>query len=92
MKVIYNSKLFRMFMPKRFSAITIGPLVLTRLSSFTARRRAHEYRHTQQWLWFLYVLFPVAYFTGWAIAGFSYRNNWFERDARRYTNRKLRVQ
>lgn len=80
MKVIYNSI---WPLSKRFIAITLGPFVFTPLDKLSSEILAHEYRHTKQWMWFLYVGFPIAYLIGFLIGG-SYINNWFEKDARKY--------
>ena len=90
MKVIYNSI---WPLSKRFIAITIGPFVFTPLDGLSARTLAHEYRHTKQWLWFLYIGFPVMYLFGFIIGLFislfngnlgPYASNLFEKDARKY--------
>ena len=80
MKVIYNSI---WPLSKRFNAITIGPFVFTPLAKLSALTLAHEYRHTKQWLWFLYIFFPIAYLIGFLLH-WSYKDNWFEKDAYKY--------
>ena len=81
MTVIYNSRICRL-LPSWVAAITLAEWICIRGPSASNRLLRHEARHVRQWRWFGYVLFPVAYLVGWALAGFSYAGNWFERDAR----------
>lgn len=81
MKVIYDSRLIRL-LPDWVAAITLAEWVLVRAPWASNRLLRHEARHVRQWRWCGYVLFPLAYLIGWVLGGFSYFNNWFERDAR----------
>ena len=53
----------------------------------------HEDRHSTHWAVFGPIFgllfFLVPYVLAWAFAGFSYRDNWFERDARDYAEKAL---
>jgi hypothetical protein len=83
MRVVYNVRWLRR-LPVTISAITIGEWVLTPLRMLPNHTLWHEQRHVEQWRTWLYVCYPPAYLIAWIAAGFSYRRNWFERDATRY--------
>ena len=67
-------------------AMTLGHVVLGRDADCLERTRAHERVYLRQTEW-LGALFPFAYLacSAWALLGgrHYYRDNWFERDARR---------
>lgn len=71
--------------PTWAAAQTWGPLILWKkeyaLSAYQPML-AHELRHYVQSSWFLFIGWPIAYLIAWALAGFNYENNWFEKDAR----------
>lgn len=71
-------------LPKWAGAQCWGGVVLTRRETPPLLTLFHEDRHSTQWA-LLGPLFPVAYAVAWMVAGFSYRDNWFERDARIYS-------
>ncbi len=72
--------------PVRAQAMTLGHVVLGRDAACLDRTRAHERAHVRQ-AERLGVLFPLAYLGASAFAVLRgrhfYRDNWFERDARR---------
>ncbi len=72
--------------PVRAQAMTLGHVVLGRDRICLDRTRAHERAHVRQTEW-LGALFPLAYLCAsvWAFlhGRHFYRDNWFERDARR---------
>jgi hypothetical protein len=72
--------------PVHAHAMTLGHVVLGRDADCLERTRAHERVHVRQTEQFG-ALFPFAYLasSGWALlrGRHYYRDNWFERDARR---------
>ncbi|MDQ3582875.1 MAG: hypothetical protein M3495_15290 [Pseudomonadota bacterium] len=72
--------------PVRAHAMTLGHVVLGRDADCLERTRAHERVHVRQTERFG-ALFPFAYLasSAWALlrGRHYYRDNWFERDARR---------
>lgn len=44
----------------------------------------HQYRRYGRWFW-------LVYFIGWVTGGFSYRNNWMEREARAALENHARI-
>jgi hypothetical protein len=72
--------------PVRAEAMTLGHVVLGRDAGCLERTRTHERAHVRQ-TECLGALFPLAYLAASAWAFFRgrhfYRDNWFERDARR---------
>jgi len=72
--------------PTWAAAQTWGPIILVNNRyALTTKTLAHELRHYVQSMWFGFILWPAAYLVAWAIGGFSYRNNWFEKDARNHS-------
>lgn len=72
--------------PIRAEALTLGHVVLGRDAGCLEHTRTHERAHVRQTEW-LGALFPLAYLacSAWALlrGRHYYRDNWFERDARR---------
>ena len=95
MWVIYDSALFRMFMPKQFVAITLAEWIITgeKAGELSPEIIYHDQRHVWQWRWHLYVLFPPMYFLimlfVFLATGHGYRDHPYERDARSYAEQKL---
>ncbi len=83
----YKSKL----VPKGFIGITIWPhtyirydkeyIIKSRGLNYLEKLINHEKIHLKQWVEFGIILFPIFYAIGWLIAGFSYRNNFLEKEA-----------
>lgn len=68
--------------PRWAAAQTWGPVILVERGQLSTPLLAHELRHYVQARWCFFVFWPFAYLTAWALAGFNYRDNFFERDAR----------
>lgn len=69
--------------PGAVAWVPVPDLIVVRERKFASHRRliAHELQHVIQhnvYGWMFY----VHYVWGWVTAGFSYRRNWMERDAR----------
>ncbi len=72
--------------PLGFVAITLGHVVLAANDEVLERFRAHEHAHVRQYERWGALLLPAYLLASlWQLArgGAPYRDNWFERDARR---------
>ena len=62
---IYNSLIFKII-PKSYTAITLGPVILYRSSKPSFKVRNHEFIHRQQWVEMLLItLIPCMILGGW---------------------------
>lgn len=63
--------------------VPVPGLIVARSAEFALRRHliAHELQHIVQHNVYGWSFYPM-YLWGWVRAGFSYRRNWMERDAR----------
>jgi len=62
MKVRYRSRLAKLILPKRYTAITLGSRVFTPLASLSAGTLRHERAHVEQWKRHGIARFPLLYF------------------------------
>lgn len=103
MRIVYDSKILKAMkairlIKKRFVAITLFEWILTdrQPGGLTWRTILHERRHVWQWRWHLYLLFPIAYgllaIWAWWKTGNPHQDHPYERDARRYVDRRLSEQ
>lgn len=81
MKVHYRSRLARVFLPRRYLAITLGSHVLTREGALDDRVLRHERAHVEQWRRHGFLGFLLRYL--WYHFRHGYRANPFEIEARR---------
>lgn len=101
MRVIYNSRLFKLMkkarlVGPRYTAITLAEWVLTDRTTMDDLTFHHERRHIHQWRWCGYLLFPPIYFAlmgyaalvAWIRGGGWYRYHPLEIDAWNYAERK----
>ncbi|HEX9724316.1 MAG TPA: hypothetical protein VGC53_08535 [Vicinamibacteria bacterium] len=80
MKVRYRSRLAKLILPKRYTAITLGSRVFTPLASLSAGTLRHERAHVEQWKRHGIARFPLLYF--WYHLRHGYERNPFEMEAR----------
>lgn len=81
MRVHYRSRLARIFLPKRYTAITLASHVLTRQSALDERILRHERVHVEQWSRHGLIGFLVRYL--WYHLRYGYAGNPFEIEARK---------
>lgn len=85
MTIHYGSRLARLFLPKRYVAITLGSHVLTREGTLAERVLRHEEKHVDQWRRFGLMGFLSRYL--WYHFRYGYDRNPFEVEARRAESR-----
>jgi hypothetical protein len=78
-KVHYRSRLARLFLPRRYLAITVSSHVLTRESHLDERVLRHEQAHVEQWKCHGRVRFLARYL--WFHFRYGYDRNPFELEA-----------
>jgi hypothetical protein len=83
-RVHYRSRLARVFLPKRYIAVTLGSHVLTTRGHLDERTLRHEQAHIEQWRRYGVVRFLLLYL--WSHVRFGYWRNPFEVEARRAEN------
>jgi len=81
LSVHYRSLLARLFLPKRYVAITLSNHVLTRETSLDGRILRHESAHVEQWRRYGLVGFLARYL--WYHFKYGYARNPFEIAARK---------
>lgn len=81
MNVHYRSLLARLFLPRRYVAITLSSHVLTREASLADNVLRHEWVHVEQWRRYGFVGFLSRYL--WYHFKYGYQRNPFEVEARR---------
>jgi len=86
----YRSRIARLFLPKRYLAITLSDHVLTREASLDERTLRHEQAHVEQWRRFGLLGFLVRYL--WSHFRYGYEGNPFEIEARRAETPKTDAQ
>ena len=84
LSVHYRSLLARLFLPKRYVAITLSNHVLTRETSLDERVLRHEGVHVEQWRRYGLAGFLARYL--WYHFKYGYSGNPFEVEARRAEN------
>ncbi len=80
MNVRYDSLLAKVVLPRRYTAITLGSTVFTKLRSLTPAVLRHERVHVEQWRHFGPIGFPLRYL--WNHLKHGYHANPFEVEAR----------
>jgi hypothetical protein len=88
MKVRYRSRLAKLILPKRYTAITLGSRVFTPLASLSAGTLRHERAHVEQWKRHGIARFPLLYF--WYHLRHGYERNPFEMEAHRRSRQPAR--
>lgn len=90
-RIHYNSRLAKLIIRSDdLWALTLGEWVFCKRDEINEWAQWHEWRHVQQWRWFLYVGFPLAYGIGALIGwrrGDAYWRNPLEKDACRYASK-----
>lgn len=81
MNVHYRSRLARLFLPRRYLAITLASHVLTRESTLDERVLLHEMAHVEQWKRYGLLGFLARYL--WYHLRYGYAGNPLEVEARR---------
>ena len=80
MRVHYRSRLAKLFLPKRYVAITLGSRVFTPLTNLSDATLRHEQVHMEQWRRHGLLRFPALYL--WYHLRHGYEQNPFEVEAR----------